>query len=245
MKRRVPFFQNPINAASRTTFSRRHRLIRHMNREERRNLEHGLLQCYSRGSGDLQNKRELANKVGLDGQIRPVERRRERGLRIAIIHLVVFAVILFSGRIKVVDCLDHSRDVPSAPVLQHQERKRVRREARPWFLGSSSDLWQEESGLSDCRVKCGVWSWRWNSGTLHIMHSDRGVPQTKTADVNERTTGGPVPTREDRGVRRNGPRRRAARLRVLSSEPIGARTGPRELELQAASAPRLAELQLS
>ena len=46
------------------------------------------------------------------------------------------------------------------------------------------------------------------------------------------------------GVRRNGPRRRAARLRVLSSEPIGARNGPRELELQAASAPRLAELKL-
>ena len=29
---------------------------------------------------------------------------------------------------------------------------RVRREARPWFLGSSSDLWQKESGLSGCRV---------------------------------------------------------------------------------------------
>ena len=78
--------------------------------------------------------------------------------------------------------------------------------------------------------------------TYHA-HSDRGIPQTKTADVNERT-GGPVPTREDRGVRRNEPRRRAARLRVLSSEPIGARNGPRELELQAASARRLAELQV-
>ena len=43
-------------------------------------------------------------------------------------------------------------EAPSAPVLQHQERKRVLREARPWFLGSSSDLWQKESGLSDCRV---------------------------------------------------------------------------------------------
>ena len=37
-------------------------------------------------------------------------------------------------------------------VLEHQERKRVRREARPWFLGSSSDLWQQENGLLDCRV---------------------------------------------------------------------------------------------
>ena len=88
-----------------------------------------------------------------------------------------------------------------------------------------------------------MWSWRWNSGTLHITHSDRGIPQTKTANVNERT-GGPVPTREDRGVRRNGPRRRAARLRALSSEPIGARNGPRELALQAAPARRLAELKL-
>ena len=97
-----------------------------------------------------------------------------------------------------------------------------------------------------CRIaesQCGVWSWRWNRGTLHITHSDRGIPQTKTADRTRRT-GGPVPTREDRGVRRNGPRRRAARLRVLSSEPIGARNGPRELELQAVSARRLVELQL-
>ena len=79
--------------------------------------------------------------------------------------------------------------------------------------------------------------------TYHAIGPPGGIPQTKTADVNERT-GGPVPTREDRGVWRNGPRRRAARLRVLSSEPVGARDGPRELELQAASARRLAELQL-
>ena len=43
-------------------------------------------------------------------------------------------------------------EAPSVPVLGHQERKRDRREARPWFLGSSSDLWQQENGLSDCRV---------------------------------------------------------------------------------------------
>ena len=97
-----------------------------------------------------------------------------------------------------------------------------------------------------CRIaesSCGVWSWRWNSETRHTARSSPGIPQEQIADVNDRT-GGPVPTREDRGVRRNGPRRRAARLRVLSSEPIGARNGPRELELQAASARRLAELKL-
>ena len=71
-------------------------------------------------------------------------------------------------------------------------------------------------------------------------NSDQGIPQTKTADVNERT-GDPVPTREDRGMRRNGPRRRAARFRVPSSELIGARNGPRELEFQGASARRLVE----
>ena len=42
-------------------------------------------------------------------------------------------------------------------------------------------------------------------------------------------------------IRRNGPRRRAARFRVLSSELIGARNGPRELEFQGASARRLVE----
>ena len=91
---------------------------------------------------------------------------------------------------------------------------RVRREARPWFLGSSSDLWQKESGLSDCRVIM----WRWNSGTLHITHSDRGIPQTKTADENERT-GGPFPTREDRGVRRNGETDLAVALLGFASSP--------------------------
>ena len=103
---------------------------------------------------------------------------------------------------------------------------------------------RKRAGCRFAESSCGVWSWRWNSGTLHITHSDWGISQTKTVDVNKRT-GGPVPTREeDRGVRRNGPRRHAARLRVLSSEPIGARDGRRELELQAASARRLAELQL-
>ena len=42
-------------------------------------------------------------------------------------------------------------------------------------------------------------------------------------------------------MRRNGPRRRAARFRVPSSELIGARNGPRELEFQGASARRLVE----
>ena len=94
---------------------------------------------------------------------------------------------------------------------------------------------RKRAGCQIAESECGVWSWRWNCGTRHITHSDRSIPQTKTADVYERT-GGPVPTREDRGVQRNGPRRRAARLRVLPSEPIGAQNGPRELEFQGASA---------
>ena len=32
-----------------------------------------------------------------------------------------------------------------------------------------------------------MWLWRWNSETRHITHSDPGIPQTKTADVNDRT----------------------------------------------------------
>ena len=32
-----------------------------------------------------------------------------------------------------------------------------------------------------------MWSWRWNSETRHITHSDPGIPQTKTAEVNDRT----------------------------------------------------------
>ena len=32
-----------------------------------------------------------------------------------------------------------------------------------------------------------MWSWRWNSGTRHATRSDLGIPQTKTAYVNDRT----------------------------------------------------------
>ena len=32
-----------------------------------------------------------------------------------------------------------------------------------------------------------MWSWRWNSGTRRATRSDLGIPQTKTADVNDRT----------------------------------------------------------
>ena len=53
----------------------------------------------------------------------------------------------------------------------------------------------------------------------------------------------PIPTRGDRGVRRNGPGRRAARLRVLSREPLGARNGPHELEFQGTCARRVAGVQ--
>ena len=44
-------------------------------------------------------------------------------------------------------------------------------------------------------------------------------------------------------VRRNGPGRRAARLRVLSREPLGARNGLPELEFQGTCARRVAGVQ--
>ena len=53
----------------------------------------------------------------------------------------------------------------------------------------------------------------------------------------------PISTRGDTGVRRNGPDRRAARLRVLSREPLGARNGPHELEFQGMRARRVAGVQ--
>ena len=43
--------------------------------------------------------------------------------------------------------------------------------------------------------------------------------------------GGPLPTREGRDARRNGPRRHTSRLGVLSGKPSGAPIGPRHPEI--------------
>ena len=43
--------------------------------------------------------------------------------------------------------------------------------------------------------------------------------------------GGPLPTREGRDARRNGPRRHTSRLGVLSGKPSGAPIGPRYPEI--------------
>ena len=47
-------------------------------------------------------------------------------------------------------------------------------EARPWFLGSSSDLWQKESEVAGWQShNCGVWWWRWKQRDPTIWHAIR------------------------------------------------------------------------